>query len=297
MSATRLPSLNALRAFEAAARHGSLTRAAAELHVTHAAISHQVRALEAELGAPLLRRVGRTVAATAAGRELEAVLGEAFARIARAVERARRDDRAGILTLSVEPAFAARWLVLRLGRFSGLHPEIDLRLAPSATLVDFARDEVDLAIRHGRGPWPGLTATRLMAAPAFPVGSPALLAAGAPRTPADLARFTLIHEDDERDWRAWGTAAGVPELEVGRGPRCDDASLALAAAVAGQGVALTDAALAAAELADGRLVRLFELEIAREQAYWLVHPPEATERAKVRAFRDWLLAEATGMAR
>jgi LysR family transcriptional regulator, glycine cleavage system transcriptional activator len=288
----RLPSLNALRAFEAAARHGSLTRAAAELHVTHSAVSHQIRALETEIGAPLLRRLGRGVQASAAGAELEAALTDAFGRIERAVERARGGDRVGILTVSVEPSFAARWLVLRLGRFRAAHPEIDLRLAATTAVADFTREDVDAAIRHGRGPWPGLAAVRLLPAPMFPVCSPELLAhAAPPTTPAELARFTLIHEDDDREWREWLAAAGAPAPAVGGGVRFDDGNLVLAAALAGQGVALTDDALAGEALADGRLVRLSEAAIATDKAYWLVHSAESAERPKVAAFRAWLLAE------
>ena len=154
MSSLRLPSLNALRAFEAAARLASVSRAAAELHVTHSAVSHQIKSLEAEIGVPLFRRVGRGVTATAVGEQLEAALSDAFARMARAVQQARLGGRAGLLTVSVEPSFAARWLVLRLGLFRTAHPEIDLRLSPTSAVADFAREDVDVAIRHGRGPWP-----------------------------------------------------------------------------------------------------------------------------------------------
>lgn len=297
MTSRHLPSLNALRAFEAAARLGSLSQAAAELHVTHSAVSHQIKALEAELGVPLFRRVGRGVAANAVGQELEAALGDAFARIGRAVLRARQGDSTGILTVSVEPSFAVRWLVLRLGQFRAAHPEIDLRLAATGELADFSREDVDLAIRHGRGGWPGLEAVPLMAAPVFPVCSPTLLAQGPPlRRPADLSRHTLLHEGDEGYWREWLVAAGASEVPVDRGPRFDDGHLTLAAAGAGQGVALTDDALAAAELAEGRLVRLFTTEIGTDKAYWLVHPPGAAARPKVAAFSGWLQGEVRAAA-
>ena len=291
----RLPSLNALRAFEATARHGSLSRAAGELHVTHSAVSHQIKALEAELGVPLLRRAGRGVAVTAVGQQLEAALGDAFARMARAVRLARQGDRGAALNVSVEPSFAVRWLVLRLGRFHAAHPEIDLRLAATGTLADFVRDGVDVAIRYGRGEWPGLRVQHLLTISGFPVCSPGLLAAGRVlQEPADLARHTLLHEDDGAYWRQWLAAAGVPEVDASRGLRFDDTHLALAAAEAGQGVALGDEALAAAALAEGRLVRLFRTEVATDKAYWLVHPPEAATQPKVAAFRDWLLGEIRG---
>ena len=291
----RLPSLNALRAFEAAARHGSLSRAAEELHVTHSAVSHQIKALETELGVPLLRRAGRGVAVTAVGQQLEAALGDAFARIARAVRLARQGDRGAVLNVSVEPSFAVRWLVLRLGRFHAAHPEIDLRLAATGTLADFVRDGVDIAIRYGRGDWPGLQTEHLLAISSFPVCSPALLGKGpVPEHPADLTRHALLHEDDGTFWRQWLAAAGAPDVDAGRGLRFDDTHLALAAAEAGQGVALGDEALAAAALAEGRLLRLFRTEVATDKAYWLVHPPEAAAQPKVAAFRDWLLGEIRG---
>lgn len=191
-----------------------------------------------------------------------------------------------------------RWLVLRLGRFRGAHPEIDLRLAATAELADFARDEVDLAIRHGRGGWPGVRAERLMPAPVFPVCSPALLAAGPPlHEPADLRHHTLLHEGTADYWREWLIAAGAGEVDVSRGPQFDDAHLTLAAAGAGQGVALTDDALAAAEIAQGRLVRLFTAEIATDNAYWLVYPQDALTQPKLGAFRDWLVVEVAGGGR
>ena len=294
----RLPSLNALRAFEATARHGSLSRAAGELHVTHSAVSHQIKALEAELGVPLLRRAGRGVAVTAVGQQLEAALGDAFARMARAVRLARQGDRGAALNVSVEPSFAVRWLVLRLGRFHAAHPEIDLRLAATGTLADFVRDGVDVAIRYGRGDWPGLRVEHLLTISGFPVCSPGLLAAGRMlQEPADLASHALLHEDDGAYWRQWLAAAGVPEVDASRGLRFDDTHLALAAAEAGQGVALGDEALAAAALAEGRLVRLFRTEVATDKAYWLVHPPEAATQPKVAAFRTWLLGEIAGADR
>jgi LysR family glycine cleavage system transcriptional activator len=289
----RLPSLNALRAFEAAGRHGSLTRAAEELHVTHSAISHQIKALEAELGTPLFRRTGRALEPTEGGRLLLPALGEAFERIARAVEAARRSQSGGILTLSVEPSFAARWLVLRLGRFRAVHPGIELRLSPSEAVVDLERDDVDVAIRYGRGGWPGMRADLLMHAKVFPVCSPALLEGGPRLTrPGDLAGHVLLHEDSDAYWREWLAAAGAAEVDASRGPRFDTAHLALAAAAAGQGIALADDALAAADLAEGRLVRLFRVEIATDQGYWLVAPPRSVGRPKVEAFRAWLLGEA-----
>jgi LysR family glycine cleavage system transcriptional activator len=208
-------------------------------------------------------------------------LSEAFERIAHAVAQVGRTERAGVLTVSVEPSFAARWLVLRLGRFRAAHPGIELRLSPSETPVDLEREDVDLAVRHGRGGWPGLRADLLMHARVFPVCSPGLLAVGPPLAePADLRHHTLLHEDSDTYWPDWLAAAGASEVEASRGPRFATAHLALAAA--------------AADLAEGRLVRLFAIEIATDQGYWLMAPVRSCGRPKVEAFRAWLLGEARG---
>ena len=178
-----------------------------------------------------------------------------------------RKGRAGLLNLSVEPSFAARWLVLRLGPISAARPEFDLRLAATAELADFVGEEVDAAIRHGRGDWPGLTAERLMSARAYPVCSPGLWTDERPLSvPSDLRLHTLLHEDSDGPWREWLTAARVEGVDAGRGPQFDDGHLALAAAEAGQGVALADQPLAAPAIATGRLVRLFTTEIGTDKA-------------------------------
>ncbi len=291
--ARRLPPLNALRAFEAAGRHLSFTRAAAELHVTHAAISHQVRALEQRLGVPLFHRMTRAVKLTDAGRTLLPAMTEALDGMAEAVRRLGANDREGSLTVSLTPAFAARWLVPRLGRFQTAHPEIDVRLAPSYQLVDFARDEVDLAVRYGHGRWPGVKAERLLALDFTPVCSPAFLQGPVPlRTPADLKHHTLLHEDLGEGWRRWLVAAGVAGIDPTRGPKFGDENLMLQAAIQGQGVAVSESALVAADIAAGRLVRPFDIAIPSAAGYYVVHPPAALERRKVKVFRDWLFAEA-----
>jgi LysR family glycine cleavage system transcriptional activator len=293
MSIRRLPPLNALRAFEAAARHGSFSRAAGELHVTHAAISHQVRALEEELGLPLFHRTGRAVELTDAGRMLLPVLSAAFDQIADAWQQAQGRE-GGPLTVSVEPSFAARWLVLRLGRFNRLHPDIELRLLPSAEVTDFERQDVDISIRYGLGGWPGVIAERLFEATVYPVCSPALLESGKPiRTPEDLRFHTLLHEETTAHWKNWLEAAGVRNTRwAARGPLFVEAALALQAAAAGQGVALANDALAMADMSEGRLVRLFDLEVPDEEAYWLVYPQRSARKAKVQAFRAWVREEA-----
>lgn len=292
----RMPSLNALRAFEAAARHESFSRAADELNVTHAAISHQVRGLEARLGVPLFVRHNRAVRLTEAGRGYLPVLREAFDRIAEATEELFAEEAHGPFCVSTTPAFAARWLVPRLGRFLAAHPEIDVHLKPSEALVDFARDDVDLAVRYGQGAWPGLRADRLMPVRFFPACSPALLARGAPlEKPDDLRFHTLIHVMSvgrgEDSWAYWLSVAGVLGLDVTRGLHLHDASLALQAAVDGEGVVLTIAPLAGLELAAGRLVKPFEIALPEAVAYYVVCPEGAADRPKVAVFRDWLLKE------
>src|SRR5512136_1367820 len=214
----RLPPLNALKTFEAAARHESFTRAAEELCVTQGAVSHQVKALEAELGLKLFNRERQRLIITAAGREYLAVVRDALDRIAVGTERVVQRQSSGVLTVSTSPDFAAKWLVYRLGRFAEAHPGIDLRVSATMHHVDFAREDVDLAVRHGDGKWPGLDAVRLCSEQLFPVCSPKLVS-GRNRiiTASDLLKFTLLRLDDGKTWAKWFEAAGVAD-PVARGP-------------------------------------------------------------------------------
>ncbi len=288
-----LPPLNALRAFEAAARLLSFTRAAAELAVTQAAISHQIKSLEEWLGVLLFQRLPRRLVLTDGGRELLATIRDAFDRIEGAVARVRRNDGTGPLTVTVLPSFAAKWLVPRLGRFQTQHPDIEVRIAADTRLSRFD-DGVDLAIRAGRGHWPDLVCERMLSEELYPVCSPRLLS-GPVRLvdPEDLKGHTLLHDDFEQDWRMWLNAAGVTGVDWRRGPRFSDSSMVIQAAVEGQGVALARSALAHEDLKAGRLVRPFRIDIASELAYYIVCPPSHAGRPKVRAFRDWLMREAT----
>lgn len=289
----RLPSLNALKAFEAAARHGSFTRAAEELCVTQGAVSHQVKALEGELGLMLFRRERQRLAITEAGRTYLETVRDAFDRLAAGTERLLQRQGAGSLTVSTSPNFAAKWLVHRLARFADAHPGIELRIGATVQHVDFARDDVDLAIRHGDGVWPGLHVTRLCVERLFPVCSPALLRGRRGlRSPADLARHTLLHLNDRQDWAKWIEAAGVTGVDRTRGPVFDQANLAIDAAIGGQGVALARTALVAWDLLSGRLMRPFGPALAVSYAYWIVCPKATATQPKIAAFRDWLLAEA-----
>jgi LysR family glycine cleavage system transcriptional activator len=289
-----LPSLNGLRAFEAAARHESFTRAAAELHVTQGAVSHQVKALEAQLGVALFSRQHQGVQLTGAGRFLLGVTREAFDRLAAGTEELRRREQTGVLTVTLSPNFAAKWLVHRLGRFVTEHPDIDLRIQAALHHVDFAQEDVDLAIRHGSGDWPGLYAERLMNEVLFPVCSPQLLDGPLPmQAPSDLARHTLLHLDSRQDWSKWLEAAGVAEIDLSRGGVVfNQASMAIDAAAEGQGVALARTALAMQDLLAGRLVRPFGPELPAPYSYWIVCPAAMAHRPKLVAFRHWLRAEA-----
>jgi LysR family glycine cleavage system transcriptional activator len=299
MPTGHLPPLSALRAFEAAARNMSFSKAAEELNVTPAAISHQIHALEADLGIKLFHRRNRSIALTTSARVLLPGLSEAFAGIHTAVRRLRAHNDAGTLTVTVSPSFAAKWLVLRLNRFQERHPEIDVRISATDEVVDLTQGDCDLAIRYGSGRYPGLAVEPLLRNEVFPACSPQLLKAGPPlRTPADLLRHALIHDRAiDRDplvptWPMWLKAAGVREVPATAGLSFSASHLALDAAIAGHGVVLAYSTIAAADLAAGRLVRLFSLALPDLFAYYIVTAPGALERPKVRAFRDWLRHEA-----
>lgn len=289
----RLPSLNALKAFEVAARHESFTRAAGELNVTQGAVSHQVKALEEELGLRLFRRERQRLVITEAGKAYLETVRDAFDRIAAGTEKLLQRQNSGVLTVSTSPNFAAKWMVHRLSRFAEANPGIDLRIGATAQHVDFARDDVDVAIRHGDGSWPGLHVTRLCAEELFPVCSPALLKGrNALRNPADLARHTLLHIDEPQDWAKWLDAAGIRNVEASRGPVFSQRSMAIDAAIDGQGVALARTALCAGDLLAGRLARPFDFALQVPYAYWILCPKASAELPKIAAFRAWLLAEA-----
>ena len=229
----RLPPLNGLRSFEAAARHESFTRAAEELCVTQGAVSHMVKALEAELGLKLFNRERQRLVITEAGREYLGVLRDAFDRIALGTERLVQRQNSGVLTLSTSPDFAAKWLVNRLGAFAEVRPEIDLRVSAAMHHVDFAREDVDLAVRHGDGNWPGLDVVRLSTEELFAVCSPKLL--DRMNTPTDLLKVPLLHFEDRSNWTSWFEAAGVSLPGASHGPVLNRASMVIDAAIDGQG--------------------------------------------------------------
>ncbi len=295
----RLPPLNALRAFEASARHLSFSRAAEELGVTPAAISHQVRLLEQHLHVPLFRRLTRTVLLTDAGQACLPALQDGFDRLAEAVAILRSVERNRVLTVSVPPSFARRWLLPRIERFTEAHPEFDVRISANLALVDFRADHIDLAIRYGVGDYAGLRAERLFNECMTPMCSPALMRQGGPlETPSDLRNHTLIHDDTAYvsgptpDWRMWLWLAGATDVDWSRGLRFGRAEDAMRAALDGLGVVLGRPTRADADLAAGRLVCPFKLVLPCEFGYHLVRPQVGNGRPAVAVFRKWLLDEA-----
>lgn len=289
--ARRLPPLNGVKSFEAAARSESFTRAAEELNVTQGAVSHQVKALEDTLGLKLFHRERQRLILTEAGRDYLIVVRDALDQIAAGTERLLRRQESGTLTVSTSPDFAAKWLVNRLSRFAEKHSDVDLRIAATTHYVDFARDDVDIAIRHGGGNWPGLDVQRLYAERLFPVCSPKLVAGRNRITrAADLLKFPLLRLEDARNWTRLFEAAGV-KARVGPGPVLNRASMLLDAAIDGQGVALARTALAAWDLINGRLVRPVDVSLRVANTYWIVCPKAVSSIPKIATFRNWVLAE------
>jgi LysR family glycine cleavage system transcriptional activator len=288
--ARRLPPLSALRPFEAAARLESFSRAADELHITHGAVSHQVRALEEHLGAPLFTRHGKRVTLTAAGRGFAERVRAALDEIAVAAEMvrpARRDNR---LTVSVLPSFASRWLMPRLIRFMEANPAVEVNVHASVALADFARDEIDVGIRFGRGPWAGLVCEKFLDDEYFPVASPKMNRGKLPRTPKDLLGVRLMREDRDY-WQRWFEVAGVPLDRPLEGPLFNDSTHSLQAAARGEGVALARRSIIGEDLERGTLRRLFDIAVPCRENYWFVSPKETANSERVRTFREWVKSE------
>ena len=286
-----LPPLRSLRVLEAAVRHENYTRAALELNLTHSAVSHQIHGLEATLGqVRLLERAGRRMRATDLGRQLALDVRAALDTLAAAVERLRGSDAGNSITVSVLPSFAAAWLVGRLGGFLESHPNVELRLESTTGLADFRNDGVDVAIRYGTGNYEGLDCEKLFEDELFPTMSPKLRRAERVRTPADLARLSLLRIRNQ-PWAPWFAAAGVNLPEPRRGPIFNDSELALQTAIQGQGVVLARGSLAAAKLRAGVLVAPFKQRIASPQTCYLVYPHQNATKPSVQLFRAWLLEE------
>ncbi|MGI9437547.1 MAG: transcriptional regulator GcvA [Geminicoccaceae bacterium] len=288
-----LPPLTAMRSFEAAARHLSFTKAAEELFVTQAAISHQIKSLEQSLGVALFRRLNRTLTLTDEGQALLPYVRNAFDQFQAGVQQLEQLCCSGALTVSTTPSFAGHWLISRLGRLRMKHPEIELRLSANERLSDFVREGIDCGIRHGLGDWPGLRADRLFQATITPVCSPGLLRGRKPlQEPADLACHTILHAIDGADeWQVWLRAAGVDGINLDHGVRFDTGELALKAAANGLGVAMGRLPLIDDDLAEGLLVEPFDLELDEQCAYYFVAPEATADQPKIIAFREWLLEE------
>lgn len=299
MTSRRLPPLNALRAFEAAARRLNFSQAAEELSVTPGAVSQQIRLLEQHAGGALFSRDGRQVALTALGAELYPLLRDGFEHLHRAADLIYRPARRRSLTVSVPPSFAARWLAPRMARFAAAHPEIEVWVSADMRLSDVAGGRVDVAVRYGRGHYPDVRSQRLLDADVIPVCSPALLDGPDPlRKPADLARHVLIHtragsvEEPRPDWRQWLAARGLDHIDGEAGPRFDQTVLALETAAHGRGVALAPHAFVTADLASGRLAAPFPDGLLRTDSAYHVLTRRGAVPEEARRFVRWLTEEA-----
>lgn len=294
----RLPPLKPLPAFEAAARLLSFTEAAEELYVTQAAVSHQIKQLEDALGVKLFRRMNRGLQLTEEGAAFADATRQVLIQIAAAAERAKQQESTGQVLVSCLPSFASAWLVPRLSRFRARYPDIDIRLSADYELVDFDVEDIDVAIRWGRGGYTALDEVRLMTEEVFPVCAPMMLdnPDNPLREPEDLRGHVLLHEDVRTDWRVWLKAAGITGIDTDRGVHYDSAILVMQAAIAGEGIALGRSAIAQDALDKGLLIKPFDFAIPGDYAYWIVCPKERAQRHKIVAFRDWLLNEAATSA-
>ncbi len=290
----RLP-LVSLRVFEAAARHESFLLAAEELGITPGAVSRQIKALEADLAVRLFERFNRAVRLTETGQRLALGVRQGITVIEEAVQEVR-NPRQAVLAVTAMHSFAARWLVPRLHLFNERHPDIQVLVAALDTTADLVRDRYDVAIRFGRGPYPGFAASKLISLFMFPVCSPRLLEQTPLNTPHDLAKVQLFGDVNlaqaEPDWGAWLALAGAPEVDWRGGQLFSNTYLAIEAALAGRGVALAEAALVQDELASGRLVKPFDIELLSAYSQWILTLPEKADRRDIRRFRAWLLAQA-----
>ncbi|TFV90223.1 transcriptional regulator GcvA [Oxalobacteraceae bacterium OM1] len=289
--------LHALHAFEAAARHGSYSLAAGELHVTHSAVSQQIRGLESQLGVALFERQGRQMALTNEGRLLFRRIQPALRQIGRAVSDASVQKRAPAVTVTTLQSFANRWLLPRIARFQKLQPEVAVHIQGSMDLKDLERAEADVAIRYGRGNWKGCESELLLQEWLFPVCSPGFNKGRLPASDASLKRYRILRDDCMTEWQAWCRAAGIDAEEFQHGSRYSDSNLMLGAAVEGQGIAIGRSALVHDDLAAGRLVRASERIVPAPYAYYLVTASGRRKPPHLVAFEDWLRKEAAAFAR
>lgn len=288
----RLPALRALQVFEAAARHLSYSRAAEDLFLTQSAVSHQIKALEAELGTRLFRRAGRAMLLTSDGQRFYTHIRDGLASFSKGVATLRAGSGPQTLNISATPSFAAGWLVPRLSDFYYRHPDVDVNLRATTALADFDRDDVDLALRYGPGRWPGMHAEKLLSADVFPVCSPRYRGGKLPANPTDLLRGVLLHVAGAPSWDEWFKSANVTLEAPLHGPRFSDYVLAVQAAERGQGVLLGREAFVAEKLAERQLVRLMrKLPSLRTFDYYIVYPQGLDLPRKSRVFRDWMFEQ------
>jgi len=299
---SKLPPLNALRTFEASARHLNFSRAAEELHVTPSAVSHQIKDLEGRVGVALFHRNKKSLTLTEAGDTLFQGAQSAFGALARAMDELHSLTHAPVLTVSVPPSVAMKWLVPRLDTFRKRNPEIDVRISTDTELPDLSSGDVDIAVHYGDGAYPGLTAELLVVNSVAPMCSPKFLEGDAPlRRPEDLRHFTLLHDiggdefgNPDYDWGTWLGRHGVINIDATLGLQFNTSADVLNAAVAGAGVAIGKTALAVDDLKSGRLVCLFDAIAPEDSAYYVVYAETTANQTKVTAFRNWLFEEFAG---
>ncbi len=289
----RLPPLNALRVFDAAARHLSFTKAAEELFVTQAAVSHQIKSLEDFLGLKLFRRRNRSLLLTEDGQSYYLDIKEIFSALADATRRLQSRSAKGALTVSLLPSFAIQWLVPRLSSFNAAWPGVDVLIQAVDREEDKLADDVDVGIFYGRGNWPGLRVEKLYAEYLLPVCAPALLSGAHPlKAPEDLANHTLLHDASRRDWQAYIRQLGLNHINVQQGPIFSHSAMVLQAAIHGQGVALANNVMAQTEIEAGRLACPFNDVLVSKNAFYLVCHDSQAEVGKIAAFRQWIIARA-----
>ncbi|MFY8272777.1 transcriptional regulator GcvA [Pseudoalteromonas sp. SSDWG2] len=288
--ARRLPPLNSLKAFEAAARHLSFTKAAEELYVTQAAVSHQIKSLEEHLGLKLFLRKNRSLLLTEEGQGYFLDIKEIFSQLVDATDRLLARGAKGSLTVSLTPSFAIQWLVPRLSLFHEQHPDIDVRIKAQDQDENSLQDDVDVAIYYGRGHWSGVETHKLHTEYLVPLCSPMLLTGPKPlNEPTDLKNHTLLHDSTRRPWKVWMKTAGVRNVQVNQGPIFSHSSMAMQAAAHGQGVALGNLVLAKPEIDAGRLIVPFNHSLESKNAYYLVFREAQSELGKIVSFKEWML--------
>lgn len=293
MRNTRLPPLNALKAFDSAARHLSFTKAADELFVTQAAVSHQIKALEEHLAIKLFTRRNRSLLLTEEGQIYAVEIQEMFKHLQEATTRLQQKNNKGTINVSTPPSFASQWLIPRISQFSELEPDIDVRIQAVNHDEDFMADDIDIAIYHGRGRWSGMVSEKLLSEFLTPMCSPLVLNKSKPlQHLADLSHWNLLHDMSRQNWKKWLQHFVVTNVNVNKGPVFSHSMMVLQAAALGQGIALGNTILAKPELDAGRLVTPFNEKLESPHSFYVVCRDSPSDLAKVASFKDWLLSQA-----